>query len=111
MEILQQINSPADLRRLRPDQLPQVADEIRAYILETMSRVGGHTGASHGAVERAVALHYAFDTTRDRIVWDVGDQAYAHKILTGRREQLPTIKKYGGISGFLRRDESEYDPL
>src|SRR5438105_7711614 len=109
MGILQQINSPADLRRLRPDQLPQVADEIRAYILETMSRVGGHTGASLGAIELAVALHYAFDTPHDRLVWDVGHQAYAHKILTGRRDKLPTIKQYGGISGFLRRDESEYD--
>src|SRR5436309_7721982 len=109
MEILQQINSPADLRRLRPDQLPQVADEIRQFILETMSRVGGHTGASLGAIELAVALHYAFDTPRDRLVWDVGHQAYAHKILTGRRDLLPTIKQYGGISGFLRRDESDYD--
>src|SRR6266849_950713 len=109
MKLQEQINSPADLRRLQPDQLPAVADEIRTYILETMSRVGGHTGASLGAVELAVALHYAFDTPRDRLVWDVGHQAYAHKILTGRREQLPTVKQYGGISGFLRRDESEYD--
>src|SRR5436309_4857236 len=109
MEILQQINSPADLRCLRPNQLPQVADEIRQYILETMSRVGGHTGASLGAIELAVALHYAFDTPKDRLVWDVGHQAYAHKVLTGRRDLLPSIKQYGGISGFLRRDESEYD--
>ncbi|HEX8775862.1 MAG TPA: 1-deoxy-D-xylulose-5-phosphate synthase [Pyrinomonadaceae bacterium] len=109
MRLLQTINSPADLRGLRPEQLSEVADEIRQYILETMSRVGGHTGASLGAVELAVALHYAFDTPRDRVVWDVGHQAYAHKILTGRREQLPSIKQYGGISGFLKRDESEYD--
>jgi 1-deoxy-D-xylulose-5-phosphate synthase len=109
MKLLQQINSPADLRRLRPEQLQEVANEIRQYILETMSRVGGHTGASLGAVELAVALHYAFDTPRDRLVWDVGHQAYAHKILTGRRELLPTIKQYGGLSGFLRRDESEFD--
>jgi 1-deoxy-D-xylulose-5-phosphate synthase len=109
MKILQTINSPADLRRLRPEQLQQVADEIRQYILETMSRTGGHTGASLGAVELAVALHYAFDTPRDRVVWDVGHQAYAHKILTGRRDQLPSIKQYGGISGFLKREESEYD--
>src|SRR6266478_4852363 len=109
MSLLARINSPADLRRLQPDQLVTVADEIRAYILETMSRVGGHTGASLGAVELAVALHYAFATPKDRLVWDVGHQAYAHKILTGRRELLPTIKQYGGISGFLRRDESEYD--
>src|SRR5881275_2603166 len=109
MKLLQQINSPKDLRRLQLDQLPAVADEVRTYILETMSRVGGHTGASLGAVELAVALHYAFNTPRDRLVWDVGHQAYAHKILTGRRELLPTVKQYGGLSGFLRRDESEYD--
>ncbi len=109
MNILQTINSPADLRGLRLEQLQEVATEIRQYILETMSRVGGHTGASLGAVELAVALHYAFDTPRDRLVWDVGHQAYAHKILTGRRDQLPTVKQYGGLSGFLKRDESEYD--
>src|ERR1700682_1613886 len=109
MKLLEQINSPADLRRLQPDQLPAVAEEVRQFILETMSRVGGHTGASLGAVELAVALHYAFDTPNDRLVWDVGHQAYAHKILTGRRDLLATVKQYGGISGFLRRDESEYD--
>lgn len=109
MSLLESINSPADLRSLQPDQLQTVADEIRTYILETMSRIGGHTGASLGAVELAVALHFAFDTPHDRLVWDVGHQAYAHKILTGRRDLLPTIKQYGGISGFLRRDESEYD--
>src|ERR687897_459807 len=109
MKLLQNIDSPADLRRLKIDQLQEVAEEIRQHILETMARVGGHTGASLGAVELAVALHFAFDTPRDRLVWDVGHQAYAHKILTGRRELLPTIKQYGGISGFLRRDESEYD--
>jgi 1-deoxy-D-xylulose-5-phosphate synthase len=109
MKLLQTINSPADLRRLRPEQLQDVAAEIRQYILETMSRVGGHTGASLGAVELAVALHYAFETPADHIVWDVGHQAYAHKILTGRRDQLPSVKQYGGISGFLKRDESEYD--
>ena len=110
MSLLEKINSPEDLRRLRLDELQGVADEVRQYILETMSRVGGHTGASLGAVELAVALHYAFDTPHDRLVWDVGHQAYAHKILTGRREQLPTVKQYGGISGFLRRDESECSP-
>jgi 1-deoxy-D-xylulose-5-phosphate synthase len=89
--------------------LQEVAEEIRQHILETMSRVGGHTGASLGAVELAVALHYAFETPNDRLVWDVGHQAYAHKILTGRRDLLATVKQYGGISGFLRRDESEYD--
>ena len=109
MSLLENINSAADLRRLSIAELPEVAAEIRQYILETMSRIGGHTGASLGAIELAVALHYAFDTPRDRLVWDVGHQAYAHKILTGRRDLLPTIKQYGGISGFLRRDESEYD--
>ena len=107
--VAEKISSPSDLRQLPIDNLQGVADEIRQYILETMSRVGGHTGASLGAVELAVALHYAFETPHDRLVWDVGHQAYAHKILTGRRDLLPTVKQYGGISGFLRRDESEYD--
>src|ERR671914_2937349 len=109
MKFLHEINSPADLRRLRPEQLQEAAGDVRQYILETMSRVGGHTGASLGAVELAVALHYAFDTPRSRLVWDVGHQAYAHKILTGRRDELHTIKQFGGLSGFLRREESEYD--
>lgn len=109
MSLLENINATADLRRLPLEQLENVAHEIRQYILETMSRIGGHTGASLGAIELAVALHYAFETPLDRLVWDVGHQAYAHKILTGRRDLLPTIKQYGGISGFLRRDESEYD--
>lgn len=109
MEFLPEINSPADLRRLSVEKLQQVADEVRQHILETTSRVGGHTGASLGAVEIGVALHFAFETPVDRVVWDVGHQAYAHKILTGRRDKLHTIKQYGGISGFLRRDESEFD--
>jgi 1-deoxy-D-xylulose-5-phosphate synthase len=94
---------------LKIEDLQEVADEVRAFIIETCSRVGGHTGASLGAVELAVAMHYVFDTPNDRLVWDVGHQAYAHKILTGRRDRLHTIKQYGGLSGFLRRDESEYD--
>jgi len=109
MRLIQHINSPADLRQLKLEQLPEVAADIREHIIETMARVGGHTGASLGAVELAVALHYAFDTPTDRLVWDVGHQAYAHKILTGRRDALQTIKQYDGLSGFLRRDESEYD--
>src|SRR3979411_981686 len=109
MELIDKINSPSDLRQLPIDRLQEVADEIRQDVLETMARVGGHTGASLGAVELAVALHYAFETPQDRLVWDVGHQAYAHKILTGRRDLLPTIKQYGGVSGFLRRDESDYD--
>src|ERR1044072_7802027 len=98
MDLLENITSPAELRRLPVEKLQPVADEIRQYILETMSRGGAHTGASLGAIELAVALHYAFETPRDRLVWDVGHQAYAHKILTGRRELLPTVKQYGGIS-------------
>ena len=108
MRFLSEINSPADLRRLRVEDLQEVADEVRQFIIDTCSRVGGHTGASLGAVELAVAMHYVFDTPHDRLVWDVGHQAYAHKILTGRRDQLHTIKQDGGLSGFLRRDESEY---
>src|SRR6476661_6656383 len=109
MRFLQDINSPADLRKLRVEDLQEVADEVRQFIIDTCSRVGGHTGASLGAVELAVAMHYVFDTPNDRLIWDVGHQAYAHKILTGRRDQLHTIKQEGGISGFLKRDESEYD--
>jgi len=109
MRFLNEINSPADLRQLRVDDLQEVADEVRQFIIDTCSRVGGHTGASLGAVELAVAMHYVFDTPHDKLVWDVGHQAYAHKILTGRRDELHTIKAHGGLSGFLRRDESEYD--
>ncbi len=109
MRFLSEINSPADLRQLRVEDLQEVADEVRQFIIDTCSRVGGHTGASLGAVELAVAMHYVFDTPNDRLVWDVGHQAYAHKILTGRRDELHTIKTYNGLSGFLRREESEYD--
>jgi len=109
MRFLSEINSPADLRQLKIEDLQEVADEVRQFLLETCSRIGGHTGASLGAVELAVAMHYAFDTPHDRLVWDVGHQAYAHKILTGRRDRMHTIKQYGGLSPFLKRDESEYD--
>lgn len=109
MNLLKQINDPADLRKLKPEQLPQVAAEAREYMIETLSKIGGHTGASLGAVELAIALHYAFETPKDKLVWDVGHQAYVHKILTGRRDQLHTIRQYDGLSGFLKRDESVYD--
>lgn len=109
MRFLSEINSPADLRQLRVEDLQEVADEVRQFIIDTCSLIGGHTGASLGAVELAVAMHYVFDTPDDRLVWDVGHQAYAHKILTGRRDEMNTIKQPGGLSGFLRRDESEYD--
>lgn len=109
MRFLPEINSPADLRQLKIEDLQEVADEVRQFIINTCSRIGGHTGASLGAVELAVAMHYVFDTPNDKLVWDVGHQAYAHKILTGRRDQLHTIKQTDGLSGFLKRDESEYD--
>ena len=107
--LLESINSPADLRRLPATDLPRLADELRAYILETISRVGGHLSSNLGSVELTVALHYVFNTPDDRIVWDVGHQSYGHKILTGRRELLPTIRRRGGISGFPRRSESPFD--
>lgn len=109
MRFLSEIDSPKDLRELKIEDLQEVADEVRQFILETCSRVGGHTGASLGAVELAVAMHYSFDTPHDRIVWDVGHQAYAHKILTGRKDRMSTIKQYGGLSPFLKRDESPFD--
>lgn len=108
-ELLSKINSPADLRELEPGDLKQVCDETRGFLIETLARVGGHFAAGLGTVELTTALHYVFDTPADRIVWDIGHQAYPHKILTGRRDQLHTIRKPGGLSPFLKRDESEYD--
>ncbi len=107
--LLANINSPADLKKLQPEQLVEVCDELRDYIIETVSIHGGHFGASLGVVEMTVALHYVFDTPDDLLVWDVGHQAYGHKILTGRRENFHTNRKYGGLSGFPKRSESEYD--
>ncbi|HVI44405.1 MAG TPA: 1-deoxy-D-xylulose-5-phosphate synthase N-terminal domain-containing protein, partial [Chitinophaga sp.] len=107
--LLSQIQYPADLRKLSKDQLHQVCDELRQYIIDVVSVHGGHFAASLGVVELTVALHYIFNTPYDQLVWDVGHQAYGHKILTGRREEFPTNRKYKGISGFPKRDESEYD--
>ena len=107
--LLDQIIKPADLRKLDQDQLPQVADELREYLLQAISKSGGHFSAGLGCVELTVALHYLFDTPHDRIVWDVGHQAYPHKILTGRRDRIGTIKKTGGLAPFPKRAESEYD--
>ena len=109
--LLDQIGSPADLRKLRESDLPQLADELRAETISAVSVTGGHLGAGLGVVELTVALHYIFDTPTDRIVWDVGHQAYPHKILTGRRERIRTLRQAGGLSGFTRRSESEYDPF
>ncbi|WP_234193838.1 1-deoxy-D-xylulose-5-phosphate synthase [Pseudacidovorax sp. NFM-22] len=107
--LLPTIHDPADLRRLPREQLRQLADEVRACVLDNVSRTGGHLSSNLGTVELTVALHYVFDTPEDRIVWDVGHQTYPHKILTGRRERMPTLRQQGGISGFPQRTESAYD--
>ncbi len=107
--LLESIQSPIDLRRLGRAQLPQIADELRQCVLDNVSQTGGHLSSNLGTVELTVALHYVFNTPEDRIVWDVGHQTYPHKILTGRRERMPTLRQLGGLSGFPRRDESEYD--
>ncbi len=109
--LLDQIESPSDLRKLRESDLPQLAEELRAETISAVSVTGGHLGAGLGVVELTVALHYIFDTPTDRIVWDVGHQAYPHKILTGRRERIRTLRQGGGLSGFTKRAESEYDPF
>jgi 1-deoxy-D-xylulose-5-phosphate synthase len=107
--LLKSINSPADLRLLDKSQLPATAEQLRTYVLDTISQTGGHLSSNLGTVELTIALHYVFDTPRDRIVWDVGHQSYPHKILTGRRDQMPTIRQLNGLSGFPKRSESEYD--
>ncbi|TAE48700.1 MAG: 1-deoxy-D-xylulose-5-phosphate synthase, partial [Cytophagales bacterium] len=108
-ELLKNIDIPADLRKLKPEQLLQVTQELRDFIIDNVSVFGGHFGASLGVVELTTALHYVFNTPDDRIVWDVGHQAYGHKILTGRRDLFHTNRLYKGISGFPKRKESEYD--
>jgi 1-deoxy-D-xylulose-5-phosphate synthase len=110
-ELLDKIVSPADLRRLAPGDLPAVAAEVRRCLVNTVSRTGGHLAAGLGVVELTVALHYVFNTPDDRLIWDVGHQAYPHKMLTGRRKRMQTLRKKDGLSGFLKRDESEFDPF
>src|SRR3954464_7650945 len=107
--LLSNINSPEDLKKFSCEQLYQVCDELRQYIIDVVSVHGGHFGASLGVVELTVALHYVYNTPYDQLVWDVGHQAYGHKILTGRRDNFPTNRKYKGLSGFPKRSESEYD--
>jgi 1-deoxy-D-xylulose-5-phosphate synthase len=107
--LLQNINHPADLRQLSEDQLPQLATEVRDYLTHTVSLSGGHFSAGLGTVELTVALHYVFNTPSDQLVWDVGHQAYPHKILTGRKDRMPTIRTYNGVSAFPKRAESEFD--
>jgi 1-deoxy-D-xylulose-5-phosphate synthase len=108
-ELLKTVNDPAELRKLDKKQLHQLADELRAYVLDSVSKTGGHLSSNLGTVELSIALHYVFDTPEDRIVWDVGHQTYPHKILTGRREQMSRLRMIDGISGFPRRSESKYD--
>jgi 1-deoxy-D-xylulose-5-phosphate synthase len=107
--MLESIHSPADLRKLQRGDLPRLAADVRQCVLDNVSQTGGHLSSNLGTVELTVALHYVFNTPEDRIVWDVGHQTYPHKILTGRRERMPTLRQLGGLSGFPRRDESEYD--
>src|SRR6188474_1949058 len=107
--LLQTIDSPADLRKLTREKLHQVCDELRQYIIDVVSVHGGHFGASLGVVELTTALHYVYQTPYDQLVWDVGHQAYGHKILTGRRDQFITNRKYKGLSGFPKRKESPFD--
>jgi 1-deoxy-D-xylulose-5-phosphate synthase len=109
VNLLNEINSPADLRNLHRAKLPQLAAEIRSLIVDVVSHSGGHLASSLGAVELAIAVHYVFSTPKDRVIWDVGHQAYAHKILTGRRNAFSTLRQHGGLSGFTRRSESPYD--
>ncbi|MBU3600374.1 1-deoxy-D-xylulose-5-phosphate synthase [Polynucleobacter sp. 30F-ANTBAC] len=108
-DLLKTINSPKDLRLLSRDQLPGLAEELREFLVESVSQTGGHLSSNLGTVELTVALHYVLQTPYDRLIWDVGHQSYPHKILTGRRDRMSTLRQYGGISGFPRRDESEYD--
>jgi 1-deoxy-D-xylulose-5-phosphate synthase len=109
MSLLNQINSPADLRKLSRDDLPALAQELRERLVDVCSRTGGHIGAGLGVVELTIALHYAFETPTDQLVWDVGHQGYPHKLLTGRNDRMETLRQESGISGFLKRTESEYD--
>ncbi|MBI3919035.1 MAG: 1-deoxy-D-xylulose-5-phosphate synthase [Betaproteobacteria bacterium] len=108
-ELLKSISTPHDLRQLEKSQLPRLAQELRAFLLESVSQTGGHLSSNLGTVELTIALHYVFDTPHDRLVWDVGHQTYGHKIMTGRREAMKKLRMWGGISGFPRREESEYD--
>ena len=105
--LLKEINLPKDLRKLKKNQLPQLCDELRQFIIDIVSEKGGHFGASLGVVELTTALHYVFNTPYDQLVWDVGHQAYGHKILTGRKQKFHTNRQYKGVSGFPKRVESE----
>ena len=109
--LLDQVPTPAELRALAEADLPQLAEELRQELIDIVSVTGGHLGAGLGVVELTVALHYVFNTPDDRLIWDVGHQAYPHKILTGRRDRMRTLRQPGGLSGFTKRSESPYDPF
>ena len=109
--IIKQINFPSDLRKFKKENLKQISDELRDELIDVVSETGGHLGAGLGVVELTVALHYVFDTPKDKLVWDVSHQCYPHKIITGRRDRIKTLRKGGGLSGFTKRTESEYDPF
>jgi 1-deoxy-D-xylulose-5-phosphate synthase len=109
--LLDTVDTPADLRKLRLAQLRQLADELRDETISAVGQTGGHLGSGLGVVELTVAIHYVFNTPEDRLIWDVGHQAYPHKIITGRRDRIRTMRQPGGISGFTKRSESEYDPF
>ena len=109
--LLDKVQFPAELRKLPLEQLREFADELRQEVISAVSVTGGHLGAGLGVVELTVALHYVFDTPNDKLIWDVGHQAYPHKIITGRRDRIRTLRHGGGLSGFTRRSESDYDPF
>src|SRR3546814_7412687 len=109
--LLDQVHTPADLRQLPPNQLRQLADELRQEVISAVGVTGGHLGSCLGVVELTTAIHYVFNTPHDRLIWDVGHQCYPHKILTGRRDRIRTLRQGGGLSGFTKRAESAYDPF
>ncbi len=109
--LLDTVNTPEDLRKLDKSQLRQLSDELRAEVIDAVGQTGGHLGSGLGVVELTAAIHYVFDTPQDKLVWDVGQQCYPHKILTGRRDRIRTLRQGGGLSGFTKRSESEYDPF
>jgi len=109
--LLDDVHTPADLKDKTRDQLKQIAEEVRGEVIDAVSVTGGHLGAGLGVVELTVAIHAVFDTPEDRLIWDVGHQCYPHKILTGRRDRIRTLRQGGGLSGFTKRAESEYDPF
>ena len=109
--LLDKINYPHDLRKFNKEDLPLIAEELRKELVDAVSTTGGHLGAGLGVVELTLAIHYIFDTPKDRLIWDVGHQAYPHKIITGRKDKIRTLRQGKGLSGFTKRSESEYDPF